>query len=153
MVSASGPAAGFRNAKYGNEPVVLFYTHIFTDHVFGLCHFLGFEFAPRIADPADKNLYVPGKAGDWPALSSLIGGSISRKLIERKFDDVVRLAASIQQGTVTASLILRKLSAYSSASSLGTGRVSGPRLSWSSGRQWTLNLHTAPIIGAPPADQ
>ena len=50
--------------------------------------------------------------GDWPALSALIGGSINRKLIEREFDDVIRLAASIQQGTATASLILRKLSAY-----------------------------------------
>lgn len=68
--------------------------------------------APRIAELADKNLYVPGKLGDCPALSSLIGGSISRKLFEREFDDVVRLAASIQQGTATASLILRKLSAF-----------------------------------------
>ncbi len=160
-----GQAAGYRNAKYGNEPGVLFYTHIsdqyapfhtrvinspvrdathvldgllyhesdlrieehytdtagFTDHVFALCHILGFEFAPRIADLADKNLYVPGKAGDWPALSSLIGGSINRKLIEREFDDVVRLAASIHQGTVTASLILRKLSAYPRQNGLAVG--------------------------------
>jgi TnpA family transposase len=84
----------------------------FTDHVFALCHFLGFEFAPRIADLADKNLYVPRKTGDWPALSSLICGSINQKLIEREFDDLVRLAASSQQGTVTASLPPRKLSAY-----------------------------------------
>lgn len=26
----------------------------FTDHVFALCHFLGFRFAPRIRDLADK---------------------------------------------------------------------------------------------------
>jgi hypothetical protein len=93
----------------------------FTDHVFALCHFLGFEFAPRIADLADKNLYVPGKPGDWPALSSLIGGAINRKLIEREFADVARLAASIQQGTVTASLILHKLSAYPRQNSLAVG--------------------------------
>ena len=72
----------------------------FADHVFALCHFLGFEFAPRIADLADKNLCMPGKSGDWPALSSLIGGSISRKLVEREFDDVVRLAASIQRSSI-----------------------------------------------------
>jgi TnpA family transposase len=64
---------------------------------------------------------VPGKAADWPALSSLIGGSINRKLIEREFDDIVRLAASIQQGTVTASLILRKLSAYPRQNGLAVG--------------------------------
>jgi TnpA family transposase len=34
----------------------------FTDHVFALCHLLGFRFAPRIRDLADKRLYVPGKA-------------------------------------------------------------------------------------------
>ncbi|MGF6415735.1 TnpA family transposase [Paraburkholderia sp. MM5482-R2] len=66
-------------------------------------------------------MYVPGEPGDWPALSSLIGGSISRKLIEREFQDLVRLAASIQQGTVTASLILRKLSAYPRQNGLAVG--------------------------------
>ncbi|MEM5461155.1 Tn3 family transposase [Paraburkholderia phytofirmans] len=139
-------AGGYRNAKYGSEPGVLFYTRIsdqyarfptevinspvrgathvlagllyheselcieehytntagFTDHVFALCHFLGFEFAPRIADLADKNLYVRGRPGDWPAVASLIGGSISQKLIEREFEEVVRLAASVQQGTIVA---------------------------------------------------
>jgi TnpA family transposase len=160
-----GQAAGYRNAKYGDEPGVLFYTPIsdqyapfhtkvinspvrdathvldgllyheselrieehytdiagFTDHVFALCHFLGFEFAPRAVDLADKNLYVPGKTGNWPPLSSLIGGSTNLKLIEREFDEVIRLAASIRQGTVTASLILRKLSAYPRPNGLAVG--------------------------------
>jgi len=31
----------------------------FTDHVFALMHLLGFRFAPRIRDLADKKLYVP----------------------------------------------------------------------------------------------
>ena len=78
----------------------------FTDHVFSLCHLLGFRFAPCIRDLADKRLYVPGKSDRWSTLGSLIGGSINIKLIERQFGDVIRLAASIQQGTVTASLIL-----------------------------------------------
>jgi TnpA family transposase len=33
----------------------------FTDHVFALCHLLGFRFAPRIRDLADRRLYVPDK--------------------------------------------------------------------------------------------
>ncbi len=40
----------------------------FTDHVFALCHFLGFRFAPRIRDLADKRLYVPGKPNQWQRL-------------------------------------------------------------------------------------
>jgi TnpA family transposase len=93
----------------------------FTDQVFGLCPFVGYEFAPRIAHLADKNLYVPGKASDWPALAALIGGSVSEKVIEREFDEALRLAASIKQGTVTAALILRKLGAYPRQNSLAVG--------------------------------
>ena len=84
----------------------------FTDHVFALCHLLGFRFAPRIRDLADKRLYVPGKPAQWPDLSPMIGGSINTKIIEQQLGEVLRLAASIQQGTVTASLILRKLGSY-----------------------------------------
>jgi TnpA family transposase len=61
---------------------------------------------------ADKRLYIPGKASQWPTLNPLIGGSINTKLIEQQLEEVLRLAASIQQGTVTASLILRKLGSY-----------------------------------------
>ena len=44
----------------------------FTDHVFFLCHALGFRFAPRIRDIADRRLYVPSKARDYPHLAMFI---------------------------------------------------------------------------------
>lgn len=90
----------------------------FTDHVFALCQLLGFRFAPRISDLADKRLYVPGKAVQWPALTPLIGGPLNQKLIEQQFPEILRLSASIKQGTVTASLIMRKLRAYPRQNSL-----------------------------------
>ena len=43
-------------------------TNGFTDHVFALCPFLGFRFAPRIRDLPDKNLYVPDQPKNYPAL-------------------------------------------------------------------------------------
>ena len=43
----------------------------FTDHVFGLCHLLGFRFAPRIRDLADKRIYVLEKGSAYPALAGL----------------------------------------------------------------------------------
>lgn len=73
-----------------------------------------------IADLADKRIYVPGKLGDWPNLAPLIGGSLNIKLMEQQFDEVMRLTASIKLGTVTASLILRKLAAYPRQNSLAT---------------------------------
>ncbi|MEF6008570.1 Tn3 family transposase, partial [Escherichia coli] len=57
----------------------------FTDHVFALMHLLGFRFAP------------------------LIGGTLNIKHVRAHWDDILRLASSIKQGTVTASLMLRKL--------------------------------------------
>ena len=84
----------------------------FTDHVFGLMHLLGFRFAPRIRDLKDKNLYVHGNAKAYPTLSGLGGGPIQVKHIRTHWDEILRLAASIKQGTVTASLMLRKLGSY-----------------------------------------
>ena len=44
----------------------------FTDHVFALMHLLGFRFAPRIRDLADKRLFVTEQARpDYPALAAL----------------------------------------------------------------------------------
>lgn len=84
----------------------------FTDHVFGLCHLLGYRFAPRIRDLADKKLYLPDKACEYTALGNMTGGVIQKIHILSQWEDVLRLTASISQGTATASLLLRKLGNY-----------------------------------------
>jgi TnpA family transposase len=84
----------------------------FTDHVFALCHLLGFRFAPRIRHIGQTRLFSVEKASRYPTLEKLIGGTINTKQITTHWDEVLRLTSSIQQGTVTASLILRKLGAY-----------------------------------------
>ncbi|WP_236597691.1 transposase, partial [Paraburkholderia kirstenboschensis] len=62
--------------------------------------------------------------GDWPAPSPLIGGSISRKLIGiRRRGPLGRVD---QQGTATASLILRKLSAAFDQPATSTSSVAAP---------------------------
>jgi len=89
-------------------------------HTFALCHLLGFRFAPRIRDLADKRLYVPGKERDHPTLAPLIGGKLNLKLLGTQCEEILRLAASIRHGTVTASLIIRKLASYPRQNSLHT---------------------------------
>lgn len=84
----------------------------FTDHIFGLMHLLGFRFAPRIRDLSDKRLYIDGDTKRYPTLSGLIGGNVNVKHIRAHWPEILRLAASIKQGTVTASLMLRKLGSY-----------------------------------------
>lgn len=84
----------------------------FTDHVFGLMHLLGFQFAPRIRDLGDTKLFIPKEATEYDALKSLIGGTLGIQHIRNHWDEILRLATSIQKGTVTASLMMRKLGSY-----------------------------------------
>lgn len=83
-----------------------------SDHVFGLAHTLGFRFAPRIPNIGDRKLYVMDKPERWPALVGLVGGRIDEELIEAHWPDVLRLTASVRTGTVSASLMLKRLGAY-----------------------------------------
>ena len=82
------------------------------DHVFGLCHLLGFRFAPRIRDLADRRVYVVDARTTYRALAPIIGGTIDLRIIADNWDEILRLAASIKVGTVTPSVILRRLAAY-----------------------------------------
>jgi len=82
------------------------------DHVFGLCHLLGFRFAPRIRDLADRRLYVADKRATYPALTSMIGGPVDLRVIGENWDETLRLAASIKAGTVAPSALMRRLAAY-----------------------------------------
>jgi TnpA family transposase len=83
-----------------------------TEHVFGLCQLLGFRFAPRLRDLADRRLYVAEGHADHGALDSLIGGIINLCRIEENWDEILRMAASIRAGTVAPSVLLRRLAAY-----------------------------------------
>ena len=83
-----------------------------TDHVFGLCHLFGFRFAPRLRDLKDRRLYLlPGQQADR-LFEPLIGGTVNLDHLEAHWDELLRLATSIRSGTVTASVMLKKLAAY-----------------------------------------
>ena len=87
-------------------------TEGFTDQIFGAMHLLGYRFAPRIRNIKDVNLYTIEAASRYPSLASQIGGKINVKDIRSYWDEVLRLVTSIKSGTVTASLILKKLANY-----------------------------------------
>ena len=84
----------------------------FTDHVFALMHLLGFRFAPRIRDLGETKLYIPKGKTVYDALKPMFGGPLNIKQIRLHWEEILRLATSIKQGTVTASLMLRKLGSY-----------------------------------------
>ncbi|PEA06341.1 Tn3 family transposase, partial [Bacillus cereus] len=92
----------------------------YTDQVFGLTNLLGFRFAPRLRDLADSKLYTFEKPEQYPDMEKLLKGRIHTKVIRDNYDDVLRLAHSIREGTASASLVMSKMGSYSRQNSLAT---------------------------------
>lgn len=90
----------------------------FTEQTFGLCHLLGFKFAPRLRDISDAKLYSFNKPSDYPRLEKIIRVKVNTKIIKDNYDDVLKLAHSIREGKVSASLIMGKIGSYSRQNSL-----------------------------------
>jgi len=89
-----------------------------SEQIFGLCHLLGFRFAPRIRDLPDRRLFTFKSPRQYAALQDLIADQVDAALIERNWDDLRRLAESIRNGKVSTSLLVGKLAAYPQHSEL-----------------------------------
>jgi TnpA family transposase len=89
----------------------------YTDQVFALTSLMGFHFAPRLRNLPNLKLFSIGK-NDFSNLSKLVTGSINVGLVEKNFDNILRLAHSIREEKVTSSLLLTKLGSYSRKNSL-----------------------------------
>src|SRR3954462_3140520 len=84
----------------------------YTDHIFALCHLLGFRFAPRIRDLADHRLFSFEKPSQYEGLKPLLGGRIYTRPIRDNWDEIARLVTSLRQGTVSPSLLVSKLAGH-----------------------------------------
>lgn len=83
-----------------------------SDHVFGLMPFFGYRFAPRLRDIKERRLHLLPGQETGPLLAGMVGDPIAHDHAAAHWDELLRLATSIRTGTVTASAMLRKLSAY-----------------------------------------
>lgn len=83
-----------------------------TDHVFALCHLLGFHFVPRLRDISDRKLGSIAAPSSYKGIECLMGRTIKTSAIEADWDEIVRIVASIKDGAVAPSVIMRKLAAY-----------------------------------------
>ncbi len=66
-------------------------------------------FAPRIRNSLEQRLFTIGEADDYRPLNTLLRWEINTVLITKQRDEVLHLASSIQHGTMSASLLMRKL--------------------------------------------
>jgi TnpA family transposase len=85
-----------------------------SDHVFGLMPFFGYRFAPRMRDLKDRRLHLPPGMDIDPLLGALVDAAnpVDLPHAAAHWDELLRMATSIRAGTVTASAMLKKLSAY-----------------------------------------
>lgn len=84
----------------------------FSDQVFALTALLGYRFAPRLRDALSRHLYLLDEVGEYGPLNTLLFDQVKSKLIVEQWDEMRRVASSIRHGTVSASLLMRKLAAY-----------------------------------------
>jgi len=80
-----------------------------SDGVFGLFWLLGYQFSPRLADIGEARFWRLDAKADYGVLNTIARSRVNTKLIARHWDDLLRVAGSLQQGTVSASELMRSL--------------------------------------------
>ena len=82
--------------------------------VFALAHLLGIELMPRIRNIKDLVFFKPSKEARYENIQPLFsGGAIDWDLLERHYEDMLRVAVSIKAGMITPSTLLRRLGSAS----------------------------------------
>ena len=92
-------------------PITEHYTDTggYSDAIFALAHFLGFAFAPRIKNIADRNLYIFKDSIIAENIKDLNCKFVRTDWIRDYYDEIKRIAYSIKKGHVSGELVMRKL--------------------------------------------
>ena len=80
-----------------------------SDLVFGLFWLLGYQFSPRLADIGEATFWRLDATADYGVLNTIARSRVNTKLIARNWDDLLRVAGSLHQGTVSASELMRSI--------------------------------------------
>ncbi|MBS0454250.1 MAG: Tn3 family transposase [Proteobacteria bacterium] len=83
-------------------------THGYTNVAMAVAKLLGFDLCPRLRDLAERKLYLPRVFTEPEGLEAVSVRCVSLTTIERGWDELLRLAASIRSGRVSASLALQR---------------------------------------------
>jgi len=90
----------------------------YTEIIFAAFDLLGFLFSPRIKGLGDQHIYCIDKTLHYDNLGDILKGTINIELLEKHWDTILRMAASLKMGWVTSSLFIHKLQSQSKQSSL-----------------------------------
>lgn len=92
-------------------------THGYTEFAMAIAKLLGFALCPRLKRASERRLYVPSQLKKVPdTLRGVVIPVVSLRRIQKEWDDLVRLAASIETGHSTATVALARFGSASSDS-------------------------------------
>ncbi len=81
----------------------------YSDLIFGLFGLLGYQFSPRLADLGDARFWRIATDADYGVLNDLARARIRSDLIQRHWEDMLRVAGSLKWGTVNATALIQTL--------------------------------------------
>ena len=83
----------------------------YTDIIFALFDLLGLQFSPRLRDLANQRLCrIKGRDLTYPSLK--FTGNFRPDYVRDRWDELLRVAATLKSGWVTSSLLISKLQSY-----------------------------------------
>lgn len=90
-------------------------THGFTDVIFAITHLIDVSFAPRIKRLAEQNIYGFKTKKQYQKIYTSIfpDKKINPSIIEKRWDAILRIVATILQKKCSASQLLKRLNSYS----------------------------------------
>lgn len=90
-------------------------THGYTNAALAVGRLLRLDILPRLKNLKERKLYLPRGTRVPAALDELVDRSISLRTITSHWDQLVRLAASIETGVVTADVALARFTSRATA--------------------------------------
>ena len=83
-------------------------SHGYTDFGMAIAKVLGFDLFPRLYSLRDRHLHVPRRFGSPASIADIVQRDVSLEPIREGWDDLLRLAATIEQGWRSATDILER---------------------------------------------
>ena len=83
-------------------------THGYTDFAMALARLLGFDLCPRLKELKQRHLYVPRGTVIPPEIAAVCEANVDTALIEKHWDTLVHLAASVMSGNASAVAALAR---------------------------------------------
>lgn len=92
-------------------------THGCTHFAMSIAKLCGFDLCPRLAGLSGLKFYLPRGAGAPEKLRGIASATVSRDVIEKGWDELLRIAASIKEGWCSATYALEKFGSASRGTS------------------------------------